>query len=165
MATEKASSFHSDGVDLAVRQGSPPFGASLDVTLLFKQLLVAVAAPALVGDELEAETLSKLPKIHDAHDLWPSYLAHLGVQDQSARGLRLSQTSLAVDAAIAGQGVALVSRFMVADDLNAGRLKEVAEVWDAGGADFYVLMPRSAKGNTSVVEVVTWLKAHSSVLR
>lgn len=162
MATEKASSFHSDGIDLAVRQGSPPFGASLDVTLLFKQSLVAVAAQSLMRDELAPEILSKLPKIHDAHDLWPSYLAQLGMQDQSPRGLRLSQTSLAIDVAIAGQGVALVSRFMVADDLKAGRLTEVGEVWEAGGNDFYVLMPRTAKDNKSVVEVVTWLKARSA---
>lgn len=165
MATERVSSFQSDGIDLAVRQGSPPFGASLDVTLLFRQKLIAVATPSIVADEpylLGPETLSDLPKIHDAHDLWPSYLAHLGVQDRSPRGLRLSQTSLAVDAAIAGQGVALVSRFLVEDDLRAGRLACVSEAWDAGGNDFYVLMPRSAKNNKSVMDVVTWFKACSA---
>ena len=43
MATEKVSSFHSDGIDLAVRQGTPPFGASLHATRLFKQEVIAVA--------------------------------------------------------------------------------------------------------------------------
>lgn len=164
MATEKVSSFHSDGIDLSVRQGSPPFGASLEATLLFRQTLIAVAAPSLISDDrypLEPETLSKLPKIHDTHDLWPRYLTHLGAQDQAPRGLRLSQTSLAVDAAIAGQGVALVSRFLVAHDLEAGRLVEVGKTWDAGGNDFYVLMPRAAKTNKPVVEVMTWLIANS----
>ncbi|WP_114011170.1 LysR substrate-binding domain-containing protein [Cohaesibacter intestini] len=165
MATEKVSSFHSEGIDLAVRQGSPPFGASLDVTLLFKQSLIAVAAPKFAdkGDNLlEPETLAKQPKIHDTHDLWPSYLAHLGVHDQSPRHLRLSQTSLAVDAAIAGQGVALVSRFLVAHDLEARRLVEVGVAWYAGRNDFYVLMPQTAKYNESVANVVTWLKSHST---
>ncbi|MEL6241311.1 MAG: LysR substrate-binding domain-containing protein [Pseudomonadota bacterium] len=165
MATEKVSSFHSDGIDLAVRQGSPPFGASLDVTLLFKQTLIAVAAPkfADIGDtHLDPETLAKQPKVHDTHDQWPSYLAHLGVQDQSLRHLRLSQTSLAVDAAIAGQGVALVSRFLVAHDLEAGRLVEVGAAWDADKNDFYVLTPRNAKNNESVTNVMTWLKSRSA---
>ncbi|ABF61961.1 transcriptional regulator, LysR family [Ruegeria sp. TM1040] len=165
MATEKVSSFHSDGIDLAVRQGSPPFGASLDVTLLFKQSLVAVAAQKLAdkgGTPLDPETLAKQPKVHDAHDLWPSYLAHLGVQDQSARHLRLSQTSLAVDAAIAGQGVALVSRFLVAHDLAAGRLVEVGEAWAPDRNDFYVLMPRTAKNNAPTTNVLTWLKSRSA---
>lgn len=165
MATDKVSSFHSDGIDLAVRQGSPPFGASLDVTLLFKQTLIAVASPKLAGlgdHPLDPEALSKQPKIHDTHDLWPSYLAFLGVQDQSPRGLRLSQTSLAVDAAIAGQGVALVSRFLVAQDLEAGRLVEVGKMWEASGNDFYVLIPRTAKYNRPVSEVMSWLKTRSA---
>lgn len=165
LATEKVSSFHSDGIDLAVRQGSPPFGASLEATLLFKQTLIAVVAPSLADDQpcpLDPRTLSKLPKIHDSHDHWPSYLAYLGVQDQSPRGLRLSQTSLAVDAAIAGQGVALVSRFLVAHDLEAGRLTVAGEAWEAGENDFYVLTPRAAKNNKPVMAVVTWIKGHSA---
>jgi LysR family glycine cleavage system transcriptional activator len=166
MATEKVSSFHSDGIDLAVRQGSPPFGASLDVTLLFKQSLVAVAAPMFAdeGDsQFGPEALSKVAKIHDSHDLWSSYLAQLGVKNQSARHLRLSQTSLAVDAAIAGQGVALVSRFLVTHDLEAGRLVEVGPVWDEDRSDFYVLMLRTAKNNQSVTNVLKWLKSRSTL--
>ena len=165
MATEKVSSFYSDGIDLAVRQGSPPFGASLDVTLLFKQSLIAVAAPKFAtedGNRLEPETLNKLPKIHDTHDLWPSYLAHLGVEDQSPRDLRLSQASLAIDAAIAGQGVALVSRFLVAPDIEAGRLVEVGAARDTGKNDFYVLTTRATKKNGSVADVLTWLKSRSA---
>lgn len=165
MATERVSSFYSDGIDLAVRQGSPPFGASLDLTLLFRQSLIAVAAPSFAdkGDTpLDPETLAQQPKVHDTHDQWPSYLAHLGVQDRSSRHLRLSQTSLAIDAAIAGQGVALASRFLVAQDLEAGRLVEVGVAWDAGANDFYVLTPRTAKNNVSVVKVTTWLTARSA---
>lgn len=165
MATEKVSSFHSDGIDLAVRQGAPPFGAALQVTQLFRHRLIAVAAPALAGDggpSRDPETLSSLPKIHDTHDLWPGYLAHLGVRDRSPRGLRLSQTSLAVDAAIAGQGAALVSRFLVIHDLAAGRLVEVGGTWEAGGNDFYLLRPRTAKRNGSVMQVVTWLTARAA---
>ncbi|WP_136442251.1 LysR substrate-binding domain-containing protein [Pacificoceanicola onchidii] len=165
MATEKVSSFHSDGIDLAVRQGAPPFGAALETTLLFRQSLIAVAAPALVGDTghpVAPEALAKLPKIHDTHDHWPRYLAYLGVQTQSLRGLRLSQTALAVDAAIAGQGVALVSRFLVTHDLDAGRLIAVGPMWETDGNDFYVLMPRSAKSNGAVVDVVNWLKTRSA---
>jgi LysR family glycine cleavage system transcriptional activator len=45
VATEKVSSFHSDGIDLAVRQGNPPFGAALDAIRLFRQTIIAVAPP------------------------------------------------------------------------------------------------------------------------
>ncbi|MEM9633532.1 MAG: LysR substrate-binding domain-containing protein [Pseudomonadota bacterium] len=164
MATEKVSSFHSDGIDLAVRQGAPPFGASLQATLLFKHDVIAVAAPKLIGNQqtpLAPEILSKLPKIHDTHDLWQAYLSKLGAPNQSRRSLRLSQTALAVDAAIAGQGVALVSRFLVSQDLEAGRLKLVGKTRDVGGHDFYLLMERSASSKNSVFNVVSWLKSCS----
>ena len=165
MATEKISSFHSDGIDLAVRQGTPPFGASLQATRLFKQEVIAVAAPKLAGDSprpLDSELLSKLPKIHDTHDLWPTYLATIGVPDHSPRGLRLSQTALAVDAAIAGQGITLVSRFLVSHDIKSGRLVEVGPKWDARGLDFYLLSERSSKNKTSLWDVASWLKSRSS---
>ena len=42
LATEKVSSFHADGIDLAVRLGEPPFGAVLEAHLLFRQEIVAV---------------------------------------------------------------------------------------------------------------------------
>ncbi|MFY0691777.1 MAG: LysR family transcriptional regulator [Paracoccaceae bacterium] len=164
MATEKVSSFHSDGIDLAVRQGTPPFGASLHATRLFKQEVIAVAAPGLAGDgpkPRDPEMLAKLPKIHDTHDLWPTYLADMGVADQSPRGLRLSQTALAVDAAIAGQGVALVSRFLVSHDLETGRLVEVGPAWDARGHDFYLLSERSARNRAALLDVAGWLTSRS----
>ncbi len=68
LATEKVSSFHSDGIDLAIRQGEPPFGAALDVILLFRQEIIAVAAPTLVEGHrlpLNLDTISKLPKLHE----------------------------------------------------------------------------------------------------
>ncbi|MEX0282274.1 MAG: LysR substrate-binding domain-containing protein [Arenibacterium sp.] len=160
MATEKVSSFHSDGIDLAVRQGSPPFGASLITVLLFKQEVIAVAAPKLVEDvprPFAPWTLATLPKIHDTHDLWQRYLAHLKVPDQSPRGLYLSQTALAVDAAIAGQGVALVSRFLVSQDLEAGRLVQVGEMWGVGEGDFFLVAERRVKNNAAVKTVMDWL--------
>lgn len=165
MATEKVSSFHSDGIDLAVRQGTPPFGASLQATCLFRQKVIAVAAPKLGGDGptlLTSEFLTRYPKIHDTHDLWPSYLAEMGLRDQSPRALRLSQTALAVDAAIAGQGIALVSRFLVTNDLATGRLVEVGPAWNARGHDFYLLSERSVKNRSSVLDVAGWLTSRST---
>ncbi|MBT8154163.1 LysR family transcriptional regulator [Epibacterium ulvae] len=161
MATESVSSFHSDGIDLAIRQGTPPFGAMLNADLLFQQDMVAVVAPSLVQScarPITANDLAALPKIHDAHDLWPAALAELGIIDQARRGLRLSQTALAVDAALSGQGIALVSRFLVADDIAAGTLLEVAKLPNSKTHDFYLLSPRSSHRNSAIMAVVAWLK-------
>lgn len=164
LATEKVSSFHSDGIDLAIRQGKPPFGSALNATLLFKQEVVAVAAPKLVegsGRPVELELLSVLPKIHDTHDLWPSVLEELGVLDQSKRGLRLSQTALAVDAAVSGQGVTLVSRFLVSNDIAAGNLVEIGPSSTVGTQDFYLLSLRKSASNAAIEAVVSWLASRA----
>lgn len=82
LATEQVSSFHSDGIDLAIRQGSPPFGAALNATLLHKQDIIAVVAPEMVNDGyFGIKDLGHLPKIHDTHDP----LAHYAGQNRNCR--------------------------------------------------------------------------------
>ena len=116
-ATERVSSFHADGIDLAVRQGQPPFGASLRADLLFPQEVIAVCSPTLIVRQdlpLDAAALSRKTLLHDSHDLWPKFIeAAFGGEVELSRGLRFNQTTLALDAALAGQGIALASRFLV----------------------------------------------------
>ena len=165
LATEKLSSFHSDGIDLAVRQGKPPFGTALNATLLFKRDVIAVTAPELIeaaGVHDASDALSNLPKVHDTHELWPNLLAELGIRDLSKRSLHLSQTALAVDAAISGQGIALVNRFLVTRDLEAGKLVELGPLPVIDDSDFYLLSLRKASSNRSVDDVISWLSARAA---
>ncbi|PVA12009.1 LysR family transcriptional regulator [Pelagivirga sediminicola] len=162
LATEKVSSFHGDGIDVAIRQGKPPFGAALDATRLFGQEIIAVAAPSLVAPHslpLSLETLSHLPKLHDAHDLWPAFLRELKVDDHGGHGLRLSQTALTMDAALSGQGVALVSRFLAQRDIAAGHLIQVIPQTITGDQHFYMLTQREAKRGAAKHAVVQWFAA------
>lgn len=165
LATEKVSSFHSDGIDLAIRQGKPPFGASLDSHLLYRNEIVAVASPLLVrgfGLPLAASQLALLPKVHDGHDLWQTFLASLSVSDAGGRGMRFNQTALAIDAAIAGQGVALASRFLVERDIESKRLALVLPHSLRGSIDFHLLQRRGAQRTPAVRRVVEWLKSKSA---
>lgn len=159
LATEKVLNFHGDGVDLAVRQGQPPFGAALDVVRLFRQEVMAVAAPSLIAGHrlpLTPETLSHLPKLHDAHDLWPAFLKKLEIEDQGGHGFRLSQTALTMDAALSGQGVALVSRFLAKRDIAAKHLVQVTAETLSGKLDFYLLALRGSKRSPSTQAVFDW---------
>lgn len=160
LATERVSSFHSDGIDLAIRQGRPPFGASLDAIRLFQHDVIAVAAPSLLDNHplpLDHATIAKLPKLHDSHDLWPAFLKRLNIQDQSGHGLRLSQTTLAVDAALSGQGIALVSHFLVARDISAGNLVQVTPEVMQGDHEFYLLVQRKSRQSPAIKAVIAWL--------
>lgn len=146
-ATERISSFQADGVDLAVRQGQPPFAASLHADLLFRQEVVTVCSPRLLAGRrlpLDADALTRLTLLHDTHDLWPRFAqAVFGSDELPARGLRFNQTTLSLDAALAGQGVALASRFLVRRDIEAGRLAQPVPSTFRGDQDFYLLAPRT----------------------
>jgi len=160
LATEKVSSFHADGVDLAVRLGEPPFGATLDVHLLFRQEIIAVAAPSLLAElsgPIDATALAGMPKLHDSHDLWPAFLKQCGVTRSCSRDIRFSQTALAIDAALAGQGAALASRFLVAAELEAKRLVEVVPHFLRGSGDFFLLSHRGSRRSESADAAFRWL--------
>lgn len=162
LSTERILGFRSDGIDLAVRQGQPPFGAQLDVQLLFRQAIVAVASPELLADKalpLDNDEFSELPLLHDTHNLWPDFLRRTGIEAGSGkqRNLHFSQTSLGVEAALAGQGVALASRFLVTRDLEAGRLVQVTDIDHQGSDDFYLLVRRAPERQSAVTVVREWL--------
>ena len=116
-----------------------------------------MAAPGFAPDPTAPQDLADLPKLHDAHDHWGAYLAMLGVHDASGRGLQLNQTALAMDAAIAGQGVALVSRFLAAHDIAAGRLMQVLPQALEGGKAFHLLSQRKPGASGAMGVVRDWL--------
>ena len=166
LSTERVLSFRSDGIDLAIRQGRPPFGAQLDVELLFRQSVIAVASPQLVAGRtlpLTDREIGELPLLHDTHNLWPEFLRQTGIDvgARKRRNLHFSQTGLSVEAALAGQGVALASRFLVTGDLDAGRLVRVTAADYQGSDDFYLLARLVSYPPPAVAVVQEWLLARS----
>lgn len=161
LATDRMSSFQTDGVDLAVRYGRPPFGPGLTVDLLFEQHVIAVCSPALLANREPVRSLKDLEPLallHDTHNFWPAFIETIlgGGPGAAARGIRFSQTAHAIEAAIAGQGVALANSFFLEGDLEAGRLVRLFDGAFRGSTDFYVVAPRSRRsGPTEIVR--SWL--------
>ena len=150
VATEGLANFQSDGVDLAVRQDRPPFGPGLVADLLFEQEVVAVCSPMLLGDpphKLTPEDISRFTLLDDAHDLWPEFIEHaLGLPlPPSFKRVSFNQTSLAIDAAIAGQGLTVASRFLVEQDLTTHRLVQAFEPTMRGSLNSYVVTLRKPR--------------------
>lgn len=167
LATDRLSHFSTDGVDIAVRYGKPEFGAGLNSELLMEQLIVAVASPKLFeGSEIPASfaQLQDFVMLHDAHNFWPQFLAELFPQHMqpTARNLRFNQTSLAIEAAISGQGIALASPAFVGDDIAAGRLMQVFPQKLRIDKSFYLVWPRKMKQPDSLSVVQRWLKQQAA---
>ncbi|GLO15537.1 LysR family transcriptional regulator [Pseudomonas putida] len=163
LATDRLSHFSTDGVDIAVRYGKPDFGAGLNSELLMEQRIVAVASPRLFdGSEVPVsfEQLQGFIMLHDAHNFWPQFLADMFPQhaQPTARNLRFNQTSLAIEAAVNGQGIALASLAFVGEDIAAGRLIQVFTRQLRLDKSFYLVWPRKMKQPDSLSLVQHWLK-------
>jgi len=161
LATERMSSFQADGVDLAVRYGRPPFGPGLAAELLFEQEIIAVCSPVLLRDRKLLKTPEELADyvlLHDAHNSWPEFIdRHIGqTAPASYKGISFNQTSHAIEAAIAAQGIVLANRDFVARDMAEGRLTQVIEGSLSGPLDFYLVWPRYRK-SAALGTVVAWM--------
>lgn len=163
LATDRLSHFHTDGVDIAVRYGQPAFGAGLNTELLMEQRIVAVASPRLFegkGLPVSFEKLQDFLMLHDAHNFWPEFMAGLfpNHAQPTAKNMRFNQTSLAIEAAISGQGIALASHAFVKDDIAAGRLVKVFDQQLLLDKAFYLVWPRKARQSPALLVVKDWLK-------
>lgn len=166
LATERMSGFQADGVDLAVRYGRPPFGPGLATELLFEQEIIAVCSPVLLQDRKSPRTEAELADyalLHDAHNSWPEFIdRHFGRAAQTSyKGISFNQTSHAIEAAIAGQGIVLANRDFVARDMAEGRLTQVIEGSLSGPFDFYLVWPRYRK-SAALETVIAWLSGEAS---
>src|SRR4029450_4747670 len=96
--------------------------------LLSRQHLSPVGAPCLLSGRrgaFAAAELTQFVLLHDEDDggAWQHWFAAAGIADADvSRGPRILESGLAIDAAIAGQGIALADDFLIADDLAHGRL-------------------------------------------
>jgi len=166
VSSQELANFQSDGIDIAVRQGRPPFGPGLTAELLYPFEFYAVCSPSLQAGEHpigKPEDIAQHVLLHDSHGLWPVFLekACSGRPVAISRALKFSQTSLAIDAALAGQGIALASDPMVEDDIAAGRLCRPLEITIKSQVGFYIVAPRAPRNAVYVERMRDWLIAQS----
>ncbi|WP_299922040.1 LysR substrate-binding domain-containing protein [uncultured Pelagimonas sp.] len=164
-ASNSPANFQSDGVDIAVRQGKPPF-PGLTSTLLFSSDLIAVCHPDFLQGLMPIKAphdLDRYVLLQDAHGLWPLFLQSVFTDGPvpDMKMMNFNQTSLAIDAAIAGQGVALTSRAFVETELRQNRLCQPFPDHLAIEDGFYVVSPRKPRRPKVVRQLHDWLTAQT----
>ncbi|MDI7660314.1 LysR substrate-binding domain-containing protein [Cronobacter universalis] len=108
------------GFDAALHFEHPAW-AGMRVTRLFEERLLPVCHPAL----LTTGNLNALPRIHRRQNpqAWQEWANETGTAlENPAQGVRYDLHEMAIAAALAGQGVALVPRRYVEDELARGAL-------------------------------------------
>jgi LysR family glycine cleavage system transcriptional activator len=122
--------FTSDEVDVAIRLSNGPH-PGLHVEKLFDDAVLPLCSPRLVEQGLrQVEDLVRFTLIHyeiplstPTPPLWEEWLKVAGAEGMDpTRGLRLNASDHALDAAVAGVGVALSYKLIATDDVRSGRL-------------------------------------------
>ncbi|MFB9952885.1 LysR substrate-binding domain-containing protein [Rhizobium puerariae] len=150
------------GIDIAIRYGRGPFPGVVS-TQLCADTLVPVCSPGL--------GLSRLEDLRDATLIhidgrsrpmpnpdWPRWCALAALTDvQTDAGPRFPDTMLAVQAAIAGQGVAIVSRVLAGDALASGLLVTPFAQTLAGDA-YHFACATGLEQRQDIMALKTWLQ-------
>jgi len=163
--------FASTDVDLAIRYGAGPY-PGLEVIRLMGESVLPVVSPELMAANpinLPAD-LARHVLLHDGSPVadescpdWVMWLAARGARGfDASRGPRFNQSSLVIEAAVAGRGVALAKRALAQDVLDAGRLIVAMPINTSVDFAYYVVHPK-AKGRLPQVKAfVGWIKAEAS---
>jgi LysR family glycine cleavage system transcriptional activator len=163
--------FTAADVDLAIRYGAGRY-EGLEAEKLLGEAVLPVCSPAL----MEAAPIRKpVDLAHHTllHDTgpesdascpdWNMWLRANGVEGiDASRGPRFNQSSMVIEAAVAGRGVALAKRAIAETDLAAGRL--VALFPGAGSPTafaYHLVWPRTREFTPAQQTFVDWLRAEA----
>jgi LysR family glycine cleavage system transcriptional activator len=166
-ATQRLVDLRRDEFDLGIRFG-PGHWPGLEADYLLDEEFIPVASPALlarkpveVPADLVGHTLLHRDDSPGPAPLdWAMWLQAAEVEGvDPERGLRYSMESMAIQAALDGHGIALVSNVLVETDLEAGRLVRLFDIGLRTGLDvaYYLAYAPSRLRHPRVAAFRDWL--------
>lgn len=153
-----------EGIDLAIRY-CPSASAPARAIRLFGETVAPVAAPALgrkrlrAAADLAAHYLLEFDDPRRPNLQWGEWLAAVGWEDARPRGIhRFNQYDQLIQAAIAGQGIALGRLELIGPTLADGRLVVIATPSQQAATDYGCwLMSGDAEPRREVRTVAAWI--------
>ncbi|MGH6873369.1 MAG: transcriptional regulator GcvA [Aestuariivirgaceae bacterium] len=166
--------FAREDVDIAISFGNGDYPGMIR-DRLFEDTVFPVCSPQLLSGKAPLEKPQDLVRHTLIHvewqaqgATWPNWrmwMLAAGIKDVDvSRGLHFSQTSLAIQAAIDGNGVALGDSTLVTDDLAAGRLVRPFDVTLKGPPHFayYVISPGETAEEPMVTAFRRWVLSEAA---
>lgn len=170
---DRLANLRTDGVDVALRYGWGNY-PGMDTRLLLRERIFPVCSPKLMNGPnaiRKVEDLAHAILLHDTdwrHDDtangWPYFLKQFGVRrNDVTSGPGFNQSSLMVQAAIHGQGVALARSAIAELELDTGRLVRPLDIWlNSPFALYFVCLPERAE-EPKIAAFRDWLMAESRI--
>ncbi|MDP7652346.1 MAG: transcriptional regulator GcvA [Rhodospirillales bacterium] len=161
--------FAREDVDMAIRHGDGHW-PDLDVARLAAEEVFPVCSPTLMDGPTPLRIPADLCHHVLLHDLsrggWPAWLTAAGVGDiDSTRGPVFNQTSMVIDAAVEGQGVALARSVLATADLLSGRLVQPFDVTIPADFAYYIVCPKIPAERPKISTFRTWLLNEAEIER
>jgi LysR family glycine cleavage system transcriptional activator len=161
--------FSNDGVDASIRFGTGPY-PDLHADPLVKEDVAPVCSPSFAETvhALEVpEDLAHCTLLHvdwfaaaGTQPDWGMWLKTAGVDNvDSSKGPVFTSDSLAVEAAINAGGVALVSEFLVREDLEKGRLVKPFDLVLPSNHWYWFVCPKENMERQKIKAFRDWLVA------
>jgi len=164
-ASDEMVNFARDDVDLAIRYGRGDW-PDLEVMQMMTEDLFPVCSPALLQgpsplqrpDDLRHHTL-----LHDdMRETWRLWLLAAGVEGiDPHRGPSYNLSSLVIEAAADGQGVALARSALVRDHLASGRLVKPFDITLHAEYAYYLVYPARSLTHPKVRAFREWVLAEA----
>ena len=153
--------FADTALDAAIFAGDAGWPGT-ESCFLMDERLVAVGSPALVKTRrtLKAADLAHLPLLQMSTRpyAWRQWFESLGLHiDNDLAGARMELFSITTEAAIHGQGLALIPRFLIEEDLKQGRLVQLIEHEFVSDRRYYFIYPEQKSENPVLRLFGAWL--------
>ena len=127
---------------------------------LFSDMIV-VASPELISKcslPLRPKDIARFTLLNDCQAVWSALLG----ADVARAELHINQAALAIEAAIAGQGLAMANPIFLADALKTGRLVQVVDDVVTTDVGYYLVVPKKTQGDAAIATVSRWLRRQLS---
>ncbi|BCZ81895.1 transcriptional regulator [Paraburkholderia terrae] len=147
--------------DAAIHFGDPVWPGSV-AKYLFGEETVVVCSPRLLAgkEKLAPRDVANFTLLHQSArpDAWRQWLAQAAVHDvDSMKGQRYELFSMLVVAAKAGLGIALVPKFLIGQELEAGELVTPFDLALPNNKGYYFVYPERKQNSPMLQAFEGWL--------
>lgn len=160
--TQQLETFSDGEMDLAIRYGSGQYPGLRSEFLLRDSLLVVATPDFIAQHQPSLDNLTQLPLLEDTstdEQGWAEWFRRQNIETQVAeRCLTIADASMLVDAAMGGQGVALVRRSLVQHFVDQGVLKKLFALELDSPYGYYLVAPEAHFVRAKVKWFMQWMK-------
>lgn len=152
--------------DLAIHYGQPVW-ARATCTYLCSEVILPVASPALIESHPveEIDDFTRTPLLHLATRprQWTDwFVQNGGAGSIGYHGHRFDQFNMIIEAAIVGLGFALLPKYLIEEDLRAGRLKVVLDRPMTTENNYYLVSPEGKADYPAAKAFEAWVLSQVS---